>query len=600
MVPANVTASVIALAALALVPSHLAPAATTGPRLDRAPPDVAERPVVLQRHGVGVFTDHIKSWRRSLELLPLSDRRVGESEAEAESTLPMAPDTLIEMIRSVVEPAGWESGDWSVEWFSCGELAVSAPTDVHAKIGELLATLERDLMPSERLELRLLPGGAGASTGATWVDRATSDKRIAATPPLHLARVALHDLLPRGTVSGTTRTYAAGFELQIAQGSFGLDPQVESWTEGLRVCARGTRIEGGALVDLLVSAATRAGDGEAVTPDAQGFLNMKPAFVPRSCAGRIELPRVGFASFGGTVLLNEGKVLWIPVSLGVATGGFDATLEVRCELGGSKPAATIEPVAMGDGAPLRLTLRRPPAGHLLPITGADPSEPDRIGALFNDRFFGESNEMTLGETADGEALLGLARRAAADEPDSIPWSHLAPQPDGVLRSLLSPAASDRVTKVLTTLGAPDLAATVRGRITVAGATRGEFSLPLLGSRRTFLWTGVQMPLIARWDTAVANDVAASAARIETVVDGAALRFELTRGPRGDLHLDVRGALQLLDSSPRLVDTGDAARHSLHHYSARTTVIHERVALPAKGGSVTLGGDVTLELTLVPQ
>ncbi len=603
MVPAPAATSLLALAALALAPFAAPAAAPTAhaiARLEILPLEASDRPAVLQRHGIGVFTHHQKSWRDSLELLPLPDRRIGEVEAASEAFLPIAPDTLIELIRSVVEPAGWESGNWSIDWFGGSELAVSAPTEVHAKIGELLATLERDLLPSERLELRLLPGGAGAAAGATWVDRATADKRLAATPPLHLARVALRDLLPSGTVSGTTRTYASGFELEIAQGSFALDPQVASWTEGLRVSARGTRVEGGALVDLLVCATARAADSEVVTPDTQGFLNMKPAFVPRACAGRIELPRVGFASFGGTVLLNEGKVLWIPVSLGLATGSFDATLEVRCELGGSKTAATIEPVALGDGTPLRLTLRRPPAGYLLPIGVADPSEPDRIGARFNERFFGESNSMHFGETADGEPLLELARRATADEFESIPYTHLAPQPGGVLRSLLPPAASDRVTKTLAMLGAPDFSASLRGRIAVAGTVRGEFALPLLVDRVATLWTGVQLPVIARWEPEVANDVTANAPRIESLLDGAALRFELTRGARGDLRLDVRGALQLLDSAPRLVEVEDASMQVLHHYSARTTTIHEQFALPAKGGSVTLGGDVALELTLVPQ
>ncbi|MBM4016306.1 MAG: hypothetical protein FJ293_15260 [Planctomycetes bacterium] len=561
----------------------------------------ADRPVVLQRHPVAIFTDPCLSGSSELPLLPLPDRRLPELEPGGEPFQLADPDTLIELIRSVIEPDGFETEmEWEIGWLDTGELLVTAPTEVHAKIGELLATLERDLVPSERLELRLLPGGVDAAGGATWVDRATADKRLAAAAPLHLVRVALRDLMPNGASSGTTRTYASGFDLEIAQGSFALEPQVGSYLEGIRVAVRGTRVEGGALVDLLVCASANAADHEVVTPDAQGFLNMKPALVTRATAGRIELPRVGFASFGGTVLLNEGKVLWLPVSIALASGSYEATLEVRCELGSSKPAATIEPVAIGDGGPLRLMLRRPPAAFLAPVTARDAAAADALVVPFNDRFFPEGCTMSFGESGNGEQLLYLARSVASAELDENFGTQLGPHPSGVLRSLLSPAASDRVSKALATFGAPDLAATLRGRIVVDGDVRGEFALPLVVDRVASLWTGVQVPLIARWEPKVSNDVMACVPRIESVLDGAALRFELSRGARGDLRLDVRGALQLLAAPPRLVMVDDAARQALHHYSARTATINERIALPARGGSVTLGGDVALELTLVPQ
>lgn len=575
---------------------------------DSDTPAIAPRPLVTQRHSIAAFTASMRSWPSRLRLLPLRDRLSPELESSSEQILAYDTDAMIDLVRLVVQPRDWEGDEgWRVEPIHSRHLLITAPAEVHAKVGELLATLERDLLPSERLEIRLLDGGVAASGRSIWVDRATADRRLAASPPRHVARIGLRDLVATGGEFGKAHDYTEGWDSKLAQGTFAADPIRGSWLDGLRVTACGTRVDGGALVSLIVTAAEPLAPTESIELDTNGLLNLKPALIERATAGRVDLPRAGFVSFAGTLLLTEGNVLWLPVTQQTSIGPVDRTLEIRCELGSSKVAATIDPVIVnegdgeGQGGSMRFCVRRPPGLIVPSIDAISPFEYESNSTVgwFNQQFSGDLNLASFDDHPDADLIVEVARSAAIPEVEEMSGCQLCPMGGHYLLTLLPVAANDRVTRALATISPPESGATIRGRVRVGGAVRGEFALPIMIDRTAVLWTGLQTPAIRGWKQEVTNEVACASPVIDTVIDGIALRFELLRSVRGELVLDVRGTLQLLDELPKLIDLGDAAHQVVHGLRASIGTLNDRVTVPAKGGSVTLGGDVQLELEVTP-
>jgi len=565
---------------------------------DGAGSDGNPRPVVLKRHSIAAFALPLPAACPQLSLLPLS--RIGDDDDEfgGEMLPPFDPDTLVDLIRSVVEPAGWEmEPSWRLEMRSPGDLFVVAPAEVQARIGELLDTLERDLLPSERLELRLLPGGpATVTSGTLLVDRATADKRIAEHGAVHMGRVRLHDRIAVDGRFGETLEFTSGWDVDVADGMSTTTPRRDQWLRGLCLVARATRTDGGALVDLIVRAAEPAAPNESAMIDASALFNLQPSLLPRQAMGRIDLPRAGFVSFAGTLLLPEGSDLWLPVSVKTAWGMVEWTLDVRCDLGASRPMATIEPIARPEAEPLRLSIRRPL-----------PSSLGQVEILRVARY--ESNERFFSQWFHGRARLGGFEAPELDQSFAVaaiqellerdPGAMIAQCSSGHLRTQLPAAESDAVARALAITSAIDAGATLRGRVKVGGETRAEFAVPLLAGRPCALWAGVDCRLVRRWECEIAKEAACPQPEVEAFLDGVALRFLLARSSRGELQLDVNAGAELLAAVPQLVDLGDLSGHAVHQVRASVLAIDERVAFGARGGSVTLGGDVSLELDLLP-
>ncbi len=567
----------------------------------------ARRPLVLQRHSISALTHASVSPCAALNLLPLAqpnDANGGDG-GEGELRSALETDYVIELVRTVVEPSGWENDGWRLESFDGGALVVVAPNDVQAKIGELLATLERDLLPSERLEVRLLPGGSAAfsSSSGLLVDRATADQRLAGKGALHLARVSLRDLQPVGGSFGETQEFTSQFDLQIAESAVTTTPRRSSWLRGLRLLARATRVDAGALVQLVVSAADPVAPTDATAFDAASTIALDSSLATRKAIGRLDQPHVGFVSFAGTVLLPEGKALWLPVSIHTASGEVECTLDLRCELGSSRPCAVIEPIARSEGEALRLSLRRALPSSLgrvqlgrLGITCSGLSDAD---PLFNRRFAGDQAPIArFGEAISAEGACAMASSMVQEVLDTDPWCQVGLLGSG-LRTLLPPAASNVVTAALATLTGGDGGATIRARVRIGGELRGEFAVPAMVDQPLALWTGVNTLLVQGWDADVASNVAGPSPLTQSFLDGLALHLLLERGVRGELHLSVNAAAQLLTAPAALVSVGDASDLSVHQVRASVLAIDELVSLPARGGSVTLGGDVQLELEVIP-
>lgn len=598
------------LLATALAPLLLAPAPFTAPtaQLARSEPTRADRqapidrPLVLQRHSLAAFLETVPLPSATFPLLPLRSYQDGLDlqRADGEPCRLHDVDTLVDLVRTVVEPQGWESEEWSIECSEAGELLIAAPSEVQAKIGELLATLERDALPSERLEVRVLPGRA-PSDGALLVDRATADARFASGGARHSARVGLRDLLPVGAETGVRQDYLARWELDIADSATIAYPERSHWLAGLRLAARATRVEAGALIDLAMNSADAATEMESMTFDAQATHRLDAALAKERALGRIDAPRVGFVSFAGTLLIPDGKVLWLPVTARSVWGTVDCTLEVRCELGGSRVTTVIEPIARTEGEALRFSLRRPLPEALtgfelfrLPIElEAGASDDERIG----NRLRGSSSVARFQGVGSLELAQEIASRAVRATLDEQYGCHVA-LTGSMVRTLLPPAASDRAARALETVSATPRGAVIRGRVRRGEQVAAEFAVPALFGRSLAIWTGVQSRLVGGNSAEIANRVAAPAPRIENFVDGIGMRLELQRGARGELRLGVNAAAQLLTTLPKLVPLGDASQSSQHFPQSAILAIDEWVTLPARGGSVTLGGDVTLELEVI--
>jgi hypothetical protein len=121
---------------------------------------------------------------------------------------------------------------------------------------------------------------------------------------------------------------------------------------------------------------------------------------------------------------------------------------------------------------------------------------------------------------------------------------------------------------------------------------------LLG-RPLALWSGVQGTRIVGWDVEVANEAQCVKPLPEAWVDGFALRLEVARNARGDFVLDANGKVSLLDGAPTPVDLQDDSRLTIDRVAAKTLFVDELRSLPAQGGKAAFGGDVTLEIELVP-
>jgi len=561
------------------------------------------RPVVLKRHSIAAFAEPLRPAMRELPLLPLRERGqdliFGGGELEP---LPLLdPDAIVDLIRTVVEPASWESeAGWRIERREPGDLFVVAPAETQARIGELLDTLERDLLPSERLEIRLLPGGPSTSTGgALLVDRAAADRRIAERGAARFASARLRDRIAVGGETGEVHDYTSDWEIDVADGMSIASPQRYSWLEGLRFVARATRVEGGALVDLLVQATDAVAATESVAIDSAALYNVQATLLPRSAVGRIDEPRVGFVTFAGTLLLPDGSDLLVPVAVKSAWGMVEWTLDLRCELGGSKPTTVIEPIARAEGGPLRLAIRRSPAAALGSIAfergGYESSD---LRDFFAQRQLGWS--AILGDPPPLEVEQALATGAIAELLERDPAAQIRTVgSSGHLLTLLPPAESDAVSRSLAVTSALDAGATLRGRVKVGGELRAEFAAPLFVGRRVALWAGVETRLLRRWNCEIAKEAASPEPKVEGCLDGVALRFRLLKSSRGDLLLDVDGSAQLFAAVPALADLGGATSHAIQPLRANVLGLDERVTFGPRGGSATLGGDVTLELELVP-
>lgn len=561
-----------------------------------------DRPIVLQRHSLAAFLEAVPLPSSTFPLLPLRSA-IDDLDLDPTSSEPAAAhdaDTLIDLLRTVVEPTQWDSDGWLLHHDDAGSLLIGAPSDVQAKIAELLATLERDLLPSERLELRVLPGRA-ASDGALLVDRATADGRLAAQGALHTAHVALRDLMQVATETGIRHEYLAHWEVDVANAATSSTPVRSDWLAGVRISARATRVEAGALVQLAVTTADAVGEAESFPCEAETTHRLEPSLAKQRAFGRIDAPRVGFVSFAGTLLLPEGKVLWLPVTARSAWGTIECTLELRCELGNSRVLTVIEPIARHEGEALRFWMHRPLPEALARLgfermTVAryrDGIDEQRLGAHLN----GQASVAQFGGFGDLERARELAARAAGDVVDSDPDCHVA-LAGSLVRALLPPAASDRAARALEMASVTPRGAVVRGRVRRGEQLCVEFALPLLIGQPAAFWTGVQSRLVRGFATEIAERVATPRAQMENFVDGIGLRLELQRSARGELRLGVNAAAQLLTAVPKLVPLGDASSLATHLPTSAVLAIDEWVTLPARGGSVTLGGDVTLELEVI--
>ena len=566
-----------------------------------AEPRRSDRPIVVQRHSLARFLEAVPLAWPTFPLLPLDDS--GGYDLEPIADEPAAAhdaDTLIDLLRTVVEPSQWDTEEWFVHREENGTLLVGAPSDVHAKIAELLATLERDALPSERLEVRVLPGRA-ASDGALLVDRATADGRRAAQGALHTARVALRDLLRVATETGVRHEYVAAWDVEVAESAGIAGPTRSDWLAGLRLSACATRVEAGALVQLAVCSADAIGELESLAIVAEATHRLDSSLLQQRAFGRLDAPRVGFVSFAGTLLIPDGKVLWLPVTARSAYGTVECTLELRCELGGSRVLTVIEPIARSEGEPLRFWMHRPLPEALRRIgfgrLAAEQRRFDRDEQPFGASLRGPAAVARFGEIGDLDRAPELAARAAGDELESDPGCHLA-LAGSMVRALLPPAASDRAERALASASAPPRSAVIRGRVRRGEQLCTEFAVPAMFGQTCALWTGVQTRLVHGWAVEIANRMAMPRPQLESYVDGVGVRIELQRGASGEVRLGVNAAAQLLTAVPKLVPLGDASSLASHLPSSAVLAIDEWVTLPARGGSVTLGGDVTLELEVI--
>ncbi len=575
-------------------------------------PAAGDRPLTLKTMSLRALVQSHGTTAAQLAMLPMRISSRGLEIDDGTNSAPgiFAAEDLVQLIQQVIEPEFWESDPAaSLRLGDNLQLVVRAPAEVQEKIADLLGHLERDVVPSELLEVRLLAGGGGDTVAGDIaanelaLDVAAADERIAARGLGRQVALALRDLAVVQGASGESHAFVIDWETEIAQGATVADPLVAHYDTGLQVRARSTRIEGGLLVNLLVRASETAAPTVTRRCTARSLINAKPVMVERLAAGEIEQPCLGFLGFAGSLFLPDGKAVWVPVTVETAFGPVSFCLDLRAKGGSGRTSCAIEPVARGGHSePLRFELRRPLAATLGAV------DVGRVGPTFFDdgwtteRSFEELFGATYGRLPEcgssSDELRERAYQAAADVLDSdvgsVNWIG-----ESRMLTLLPPATAERVGSAIASAARVDAGFLVRIHLRADGEERGAFRVPAVIDHPFGLWSGVQTEVVRDWDVDVANECLACNPEIEGLVDGFALRLELTRNVRGDLLLDVNGKVHLLQGEPEHVELQDAATMGIDRVTARTLFVDELRTLPAKGGSVTLGGDLSLEIEVLP-
>jgi hypothetical protein len=575
-----------------LCAASLLPAADDPPR-----GPAADRPLVIRVHSLAGLVERRGTQEAVLELLPYS---VSLAQTPTEVDLnegqePLSCDDVASLVRESVEPAFWDENPGARLGIQGSDrLLVAAPQEIQDRIADLLSRLATFAL-GEALEVRVLEAAADDfEDGELAIDVAEADRRIAKRGLLRHASAALRGRAVVAAESTDLASIVYDWEVEIAQGAIISDPITRGVETGLVLRARSARVSGGTLVSLLVRESERAAPDAERRFQARGLVNAKPVMSERAATGLLQHPRMSFASFAGSLFLPAGRAAWIPVAVDTHLGRASFCLDLRVTGRAGPPRVTIEDVGHGEEK-LRLDLLA--RGHSdlgsLRLSRAPPS-------LFDPEWTIDGTApmwAVLGAPEDDDTSVELAHAAAAEPLDSGIGS--AGYAGSLLRLSLPPSFSERALAAIAAAQPADASVLLRGRLLAGEKEYGSFRLPVLLGRPLALWSGVQGTQVIDWDVDVANEAQICNPTVEAWVDGFALRLEASRAAGGDLALEANGKLCRLRGPPRVVELEDDARLAVDEIEASTLFLDELRILPARGGRVRLGGNLALELEVLP-
>jgi len=285
-------------------------------------------------------------------------------------------------------------------------------------------------------------------------------------------------------------------------------------------------------------------------------------------SGFTENPEIGFTSFAGSLVIPEGKVLWIPSILKSKSGKTRCLFELRVT-GQAEPLATTLSLEelyhspdysypdgrnAGDDS---YCVEVIPSGF---ATGRGVNAPDIAPSLFERDGVWEEEESYCGssfrpisehEMTEGDEATFLFPGHDCDEEGIsqlfLYFHHLWLVPQKIL---------DQSRPRIELLNSPGEALEVSGKIYGKGRRLlGEFRIPLLTGKSATLWAGVEGSQLPHWDVDVADQSAVGNPAIVPLFDCYALRFRAKQVMGTRYRLDIRGKINLLDGEKVAQGTG---------------------------------------------
>ncbi len=560
--------------------------------------DTNDRPLVVRVHSLAGLVENHGHGAGVLSLLPYSaGMSLPSPDVEGqgeEGPAVLSGEDICGLVRELVEPNFWdETAGASNDLSGADRMVVVAPQEVQDKIADFLAHLVTALVPSEQLEVRVLTSQeSDAAGGELSLEFAEADRRIAERGLLHRTSAALRGRAVVSADALVRESIVYDWEVEIAQGATIADPVVRNVGTGIELVARSTRVDGGALLNLVVRASDPAGPTTERRVRAKSLVNSKSVMSERVAAGAMQHPEVAFASFAGTLLIPDGRAVWVPVTVVTHRGPVSFCLDLRVTGRATPARSSFEVARSASDEPMRLDFMSRGATDLGRVTMT------RIGArMFDDQWTVNEGSQPVWATLDwiGEdgILINLIQRVAAEVLDSGGGS--VGYAGDYVRTLLPKSFAERVGAALQPLQRVDAGAFVRGRLLADGEERATFRVPAVLGRPLALWSGIQGTRIFDWDVDVANEAQACNPEPEAWLDGFALQLELSRNAAGGLVLRANGKVCLLEGPPQPLDTLDDAQMTIDQIHARTLFVDELRSLPAAGGKTIFGGDLSLEL-----
>jgi hypothetical protein len=522
-----------------------------------------------------------------LPILPFSidDSSPAADEGRRASLSLLTGDDVITLIKETIAPDLWEAEPRParITMVSSGRILVFAPERVHARIDELIGQLRLLLAPASELNL---------SFTASLEDRGNH----APTRSRRCALALQGPAIVRAS-DAERATLRLGLELEPQAGRVVVRPRTSTVPmSGVETTACSAPVKGGTLLQLALRCTAPVAAAK-TSADATRSRAVTLSGPDAAVTGVLDDPLVAFASYAGTVFVPDGATLTLPSSVSTPLGtiSFDVGVAVHGERGLDRFTFVSDPAAGTPRPPLFVMNRG--AGLLQDLTLPRPT------ARLFDVGWTRSSDKTPNAT--------LAIPGPVDLPMDSLWDALrdACDAEGKDESLnLGPAFvnarlhADHFAPVLSRLEnwmavGPPLLAT--------GVVRGEnrevlarFEMPVLANFPCIYWCGVEGTRIADWHAAAPPLSAWKLPTVEPWVDGLALRLAVTRGAEDAFNVDV-AAKVVAPLEPPAPFAGDAASLPVDRLRVHDLFVDERRRLPAKGGTVTLGGSgVSLELTLV--
>lgn len=264
--------------------------------------------------------DHLRADSVSCAVAPLPLRSAdfghGEWSSDEDESYDVDPDTIVELVRRLVEPDEWEYAGRSIEITDdVPTMEIVAPKRVHEQVGRLIEFVAAATMTPVTLRADVLRVTGDADLAPIAADPSGANPLRAIE-----AMVGSGDLQPQASfrvslLSGisamrtrlTSTSYLRDYDAEIAEASAVLQPVIDHYAIGVAAALRADRErDGGVLVQFAVTDAWQ----EAMLTESCS-LRFRMATESNvemvSSGGPIQFPSLGFASMAGSCRLVEGE-----------------------------------------------------------------------------------------------------------------------------------------------------------------------------------------------------------------------------------------------------------------------------------------------------